>query len=117
MQSKLIIATASALAIGIASAQVPAQVQRGQALFEKSPKGVACATCHKIKNIGTAVAPDLMPLAAAVGSHGLVKTIQMESTEYVQDVKTADGKTFPASRRKRRATSCRSGTSAKCRRC
>jgi len=29
-----------------------------------------------------------------VGSHGLVKTIQMQSTEYVQDVKTADGKSF-----------------------
>ena len=95
MQSILIFATASALAIGVASAQIPAQAQRGQALFEKSAKGVACANCHKIKNIGTAVAPDLMPLAAAVGSHGLVKTIQMQSTEYVQEVKTADGKTFP----------------------
>ncbi len=72
-----------------------AQVKRGQELFEKSPKGVACATCHKMKNIGAAVGPDLSKLASVVGSHGLVKTIQMQSTEYVQEVKTADGKTFP----------------------
>jgi putative heme-binding domain-containing protein len=95
MQTIHIFTIASVLAAGIASAQPPAQAQRGQALWEKSPKGVACATCHKIKGIGTAVGPDLTPLAAVVGSHGLVKTIQMQSTEYVQDVKTGDGKTFP----------------------
>ena len=97
MQSIPIFTIASALAFGVASAQnaPPAQAQRGQALFEKSPKGVACATCHKIKSIGAAVAPDLTTLATVVGSHGLVKTIQIQSTEYVQEVKTADGKTFP----------------------
>jgi mono/diheme cytochrome c family protein len=98
MQSSLILAIVSALALQqVASAQDrrPAQVRRGQELFEKSPKGVACANCHKVKDIGTAVAPDLLVLASVVGSHGLVKTIQMQSTEYVQEVKTADGKAFP----------------------
>lgn len=90
-------ALVSTLALQLAPAQDkrPAQVQRGQELFEKSPKGVACANCHKVKSIGTAVGPDLLTLAGVVGSHGLVKTIQMQTTEYVQTVKTADGKVFP----------------------
>ena len=97
MRPTFCFAIMTALAFQVAPAQDkrPAQVQRGQELFEKSPKGIACATCHKVKGIGTAVAPDLLTLAGVVGSHGLVKTIQMASTEYVQDVKTADGKNFP----------------------
>jgi mono/diheme cytochrome c family protein len=97
MRPILRFAVLSALVLQFAPAQDkrPAQVQRGQELFEKSPKGVACAACHKVKGIGTAVAPDLLTLAGVVGSHGLVKTIQMASTEYVQEVKTADGKVFP----------------------
>jgi hypothetical protein len=97
MRRTIYFAIVSALLLQVAPAQnkLPAQVQRGQELFEKSPKGVACATCHKVKSIGTAVAPDLLTLAGVVGSHGLVKTIQMASTEYVQEVKTADGQTFP----------------------
>ncbi len=71
------------------SADTP-QIQRGRELFAKSPKGVACATCHQLKGVGTAVGPDLTKLASVVGSHGLVKTIQMESTEYVQEVKAGD---------------------------
>lgn len=83
------------LVFSVASAQTPAQAQRGRELFEKSSKGTACATCHQLKGVGTAVGPDLTKLASVVGSHGLVKTIQMQSTEYVQEVKTSDGKTFP----------------------
>jgi putative heme-binding domain-containing protein len=96
MQSTLLFAIASVLALQRAPAQEKrqTQVQRGQELFEKSAKGIACATCHQVKNIGTAVGPDLTKLASVVGPHGLVKTIQMQSTEYVQEVKTADGKTF-----------------------
>lgn len=96
MPSNVVFAIASVLAIQLLPAQEnrPAQVVRGQEVFEKSAKGAACATCHQIKNIGTAVGPDLTKLASVVGSHGLVKTIQMQSTEYVQEVKTADGKTF-----------------------
>lgn len=97
MRTILQFAFISAVALQLAPAQDkrPAQVQRGQELFEKSPKGIACATCHRVKGIGTAVGPDLLTLAGVVGSHGLVKTIQMNSTEYVQEVKMADGKVFP----------------------
>ena len=81
--------------IGILVAQPPPQAQRGKELFLKSPKGVACGTCHTMESVGTAVGPDLKQLAAVVGSHGLVKTIQMNSTAYVQQVKTAAGESFP----------------------
>ncbi len=96
MRARFIFAIVSALALQTLPAQEkhPAQVDRGQQLFEKSSKGTACATCHQIKGVGTSVGPDLTKLASVVGSHGLVKTIQMQSTEYVQEVKTADGKTF-----------------------
>lgn len=95
MKPSLILAIAVAAAsVTLAQDNRPAQVKRGQELFEKSQKGVACANCHKMKGIGTDVGPDLTKLASVVGSHGLVKTIQMQSTEYVQEVKLADGKTF-----------------------
>ena len=104
MQSTLLFAIASVLAWQVAQAQDkrPLQVQRGQELFEKSAKGT-CATCHQIKNIGTPVGPDLTKLASVVGSHGLVKTIQMQSTEYVQEVKTADGKIFSGIQKQKQA--------------
>jgi cytochrome c2 len=88
-------ASAKAVAEPAKAPAVPPQAERGRELFLKSPKGVACASCHSIAGIGTAVGPDLKPLAAVVGSHGLVKTIQMQQTEYVQLVTTADGKTWP----------------------
>jgi hypothetical protein len=80
--------------IGVLFGQAPPQAERGKELFLKSPKGVACGTCHTIEGVGTAVGPDLKQLSAVVGSHGLVKTIQMQSTAYVQQVKTAS-ETFP----------------------
>ena len=70
------------------------QAQRGQALFQKSPKGVACGTCHTLGGIGTAVGPDLSKLASAATPRGLVMAIEMTMTAYVQQVKTAKSE-FP----------------------
>jgi putative heme-binding domain-containing protein len=71
-----------------------AQIERGRELFEKSPKGTPCATCHKIAGVGTAVGPDLKDFAGAVGARAVAQSIQMSMTAYVQEVKTSSG-TFP----------------------
>lgn len=94
MKRSVFLSAAILAAAGILTAQPPPQAQRGKELFLKSPKGVACGTCHTIEGVGAAVGPDLKQLSAVVGSHGLVKTIQMQSTAYVQQVKTA-AETFP----------------------
>jgi mono/diheme cytochrome c family protein len=70
------------------------QAQRGRDLFTNSPKGTPCGTCHFMDGTGTAVGPDLTKLASVVGPRGLVMTIQMSMTAYVQEVKTPTG-TFP----------------------
>lgn len=72
----------------------PPQAQRGRDLFLKSVKGTACATCHEMAGIGTAVGPDLTRMASLGTPHNLVMTIRMTMTNEVQLVKTADGK-FP----------------------
>ena len=71
-----------------------AQTQRGHDLFLKSPKGIACATCHVMAGEGTAVGPDLTNMASLATPRGLVAVIQTDSTTTVQAIKTADG-TFP----------------------
>jgi hypothetical protein len=86
---------------GVLQAQVKtpspmsAQVQRGKELFLNSPTGKACGTCHEIGGIGTAIGPDLKKLASVVGPRGLVSTIQMSMTAYVQEYKVKDVGTFP----------------------
>jgi cytochrome c553 len=70
------------------------QAQRGRDLFTNSPKGTPCGTCHFMDGAGTAVGPDLSKLASVVGPRGLVMTIQMSMTAYVQEVKTHTG-SFP----------------------
>ena len=72
-----------------------AQVQRGKELFLHSSKGVACGTCHEIGGVGTQIGPDLKKLASVVGPRGLVSTIQMSMTAYVQEYKIKDLGTFP----------------------
>jgi len=72
-----------------------AQVQRGKEFFLHSPKGTACGTCHQIGGVGTAIGPDLTKLASVVGPRGLVSTIQMSMTAYVQEYKIKDLGTFP----------------------
>ena len=63
-------------------------------MFVNSPKGTACGTCHSMAGLGTAVGPDLKKLASVVGPRGLVMTIRMTMTAYVQDVKSSQGR-FP----------------------
>lgn len=95
MQRACLLLFASALTIHVAVSQsLPPQVVRGKELFLKSPKGVACATCHVLEGAGTAIGPDIKQIASVVGSHGIVKTIQMQATAYVQQVKTASGESF-----------------------
>ncbi len=97
----LSIVVAASLHLGLGQDKKPAapkplsaQVQRGRELFANSPKGIPCATCHLLAGVGTAVGPDLKTLASVIGSHGLVMSIHMTMTAYVQEVKTAAG-TFP----------------------
>ena len=71
-----------------------AQAQRGRELFMKSPKGTACATCHLMDGVGTAIGPDLTRMASLGTPHVMVATIKMSMTNEVQLVKTSDGK-FP----------------------
>ena len=90
----VLIALASSSAIAQDKRPAPAQAQRGRELFVKSPKGIACATCHFLDGVGTAVGPDLSKFASVATPHSLVATIKMTMTNEVQLVKTADGK-FP----------------------
>jgi len=78
------------------------QVERGRALFLKSPKGTACGTCHSMAGLGMAVGPDLKTLASVVGPRGLVSAIEMTVTAYVQEVETNGGK-FPGLVKEKRA--------------
>lgn len=85
---------------GLSLAQVkPAamtpQIQRGKELFLHTTKGIACGTCHQIGDVGTAIGPDIKKLASVVGPRGLVSTIQMSMTAYVQEYKVKDLGTFP----------------------
>jgi mono/diheme cytochrome c family protein len=70
------------------------QAERGKELFLKSPKGIACGTCHTMAGVGTEVGPDLRTLASVVPPRGLVAAIQMTMTERVQEVKTG-AESFP----------------------
>jgi Cytochrome c len=80
------------------SAQPPTdQTKRGQQFFLKSPKGVACGTCHEMAGLGTAVGPDLKNIASFAMPRGLVMAIRMSSTETVQLVTQVGAqKPFPA---------------------
>ena len=71
------------------------QIERGRQWFLHSSKGTACATCHALEGNGTAVGPDLTRLASVIGPRGLVMTIQMTVTAYVQDVELRNGRHFP----------------------
>jgi len=74
---------------------INAQATRGRELFLHSPKGTACATCHLVDGQGTAVGPDLTDIGSVVGPHGLVGTIKMSMTAYVQEVQSTTNGTFP----------------------
>jgi putative heme-binding domain-containing protein len=71
------------------------QVQRGRQWFLHSSKGLACATCHQLEGNGNSIGPDLTRLAGAIGPRGLVMTIQMSMTAYVQQIELRNGRSFP----------------------
>lgn len=71
------------------------QVERGKDMFLHTTKCTACGNCHEVGGVGTAVGPDLTKLASVVGPRGLVSTIQMSMTAYVQEYKIKDLGTFP----------------------
>ncbi len=79
----------------VKTAPMTKQVERGKELFLHSTKGTACGTCHEIGGVGTPIGPDLKKLASVVGPRGLVSTIQMSMTAYVQEYKVKDLGTFP----------------------
>ena len=72
-----------------------AQAQRGREIFLHSAKGTACATCHEMASVGTAVGPDLTMMAGMATVHSMVATIRMTMTNTVLSIKTATG-SFPA---------------------
>jgi len=78
-----------------------AQIQRGRDWFLHSSKGLACATCHSLEGQGTAVGPDLTRLAGVIGPRGLVMTIQMSMTAYVQQIELKNGRSFPGIRKEK----------------
>ncbi len=71
------------------------QIQRGYDLFTKSAKGVACATCHEMAGVGTAIGPDLKTMGSQGTPHVIVTTMRMTMTEYVKSVKIAGDGSFP----------------------
>ncbi len=72
-----------------------AQVERGRDWFLHSSKVLACATCHALEGKGTAAGPDLTRLASVIGPRGLLMTIQMSMTAYVQQFELTNGRRFP----------------------
>jgi len=71
------------------------QIQRGRQWFLHSSKGLACATCHSLEGNGNSIGPDLTRLAGFIGPRGLVMTIQMTMTAYVQQITLGNGRNFP----------------------
>src|SRR5271169_4795723 len=86
----ILLGSISGVAIAQSKAPISAQATRGREIFLKSSKGVACATCHSMAGLGTAIGPDLTNMAS-VPPHGIVSTMHMSMTEYVQEVKTSEG--------------------------
>jgi mono/diheme cytochrome c family protein len=70
-----------------------AQVDRGQALFADAKSG--CASCHALKNSGTAVGPDLKGMAR-LSPQAIAMAVHSSATQYVQTVKLKTGESFPA---------------------
>jgi hypothetical protein len=89
------LASGTALLAQVKQAPITPQIERGKELFLHTTKGIACGTCHQVGGVGTAIGPDLTKLASVVGARGLVSTIQMSMTAYVQEYKIKDLGTFP----------------------
>lgn len=76
-----------------AQSAVPAQIQRGEAVFFEPAAG--CGNCHALKGRGTAIAPDLKGVAR-LSPAGLAMAIRSTATQYVQIIKVKSTGTFPA---------------------
>ena len=87
----LVFGLALQVAAGQEKQSITSQIDRGRELFVRSPKGTACGTCHTMAGLGTAVGPDLKKLSSVVGPKGLVMTIRMTLTAYVQEVRSSQG--------------------------
>ncbi|GAB4368007.1 MAG: hypothetical protein OHK0021_11320 [Bryobacter sp.] len=74
---------------------IPEQAKRGKELFLRSTRGTPCAECHRLDGAGKAVGPDLTRIAKFVGPQGLVMSIQMTETAYMQTV-VWKGRQIPA---------------------
>lgn len=81
------------IAVLLAQAAIPPQIERGEAAFFDAAKG--CATCHALKGRGTAVGPDLRTMGR-LAPQAVASAIRATATAYVQTVKPKDGPKFPA---------------------
>jgi putative heme-binding domain-containing protein len=78
-----------------AKGPMPEQAKRGKQFFTNAPKGTSCGTCHRIEGTGTAVGPDLTRLGSLVSPKGLVMSINMTATAYLQTARIGR-REFPA---------------------
>ena len=77
-----------------AQSAVPAQIQRGEALFFEPAAG--CGNCHALKGRGTAIGPDLKGVARLSPRPGSPWRSRSTATQYVQIMKVKSAGTFPA---------------------
>lgn len=90
-----------AVALFLAQAAVPTQIERGEALFSDAARG--CASCHSLKGKGTAIGPDLKDISR-LSPKAIAMGIRSTVTQYVQVVKLKSGESFPAMPPKDNAT-------------
>ena len=81
------------LALFLAQAAAPTQIERGEALYNDAARG--CSGCHALKGKGTAVGPDLKDISRLTPK-GLAMAVRSTVTQYVQVVKLKSGESFPA---------------------
>lgn len=80
-------------AVLLMQSALPAQIQRGEAIFFDAAKG--CSSCHALKGRGTAVGPDLKVMAS-LSPRAIATAMRGTLTQYVQNVKLKNSDAFPA---------------------
>jgi hypothetical protein len=84
------------LPIAAIAAEPTEQAKRGKEMFNlKSATGVACSSCHQVAGEGTPVGPDLKTLGR-LAPRAVMTGIMATRTQYVREITTASGKSFPA---------------------
>jgi mono/diheme cytochrome c family protein len=81
------------IALLLAQAAVPSQIERGEALFFDAQQG--CGSCHALKGKGTAVGPDVTGLGR-LGPQAIAMAVRSTVTQYVQVVKLKSGESITA---------------------